>query len=221
MRTKIAGFLAAVGVTGSSRHHTAVAERWRRLSMAVVPCLAAAAALSVCGGSAGASPSSSRIEVRSATVAGLSRASALAASEPKISPPFVSKAQNVCAGLTEAENRLGGTMPLGFDPTKPQPSLLKEVGRYFDEALPLEKSVPRTLLALGEPAAGAATWNKLRSLADQFMTYAEDQARDATAGDAKGFVTMGDKLTAVGKEFDSVGRAGGFEATSPCSIFFG
>jgi predicted lipoprotein with Yx(FWY)xxD motif len=52
---------------------TAPRDRWRRLAMAVLPSLVVAAALSSCGGGASVSPSSSRNEVRSATIPGLGR----------------------------------------------------------------------------------------------------------------------------------------------------
>lgn len=51
----------------------AAARRRCRLGAVVVPCLAGAVALSGCGGGATASPSSSRIEIDSATVPGLGR----------------------------------------------------------------------------------------------------------------------------------------------------
>jgi hypothetical protein len=148
---------------------------------------------------------------------------AIAASTPKISPPFVAKTNAACAGISASFRKVGEVkFPYpNFDPTNPQPSLLKKVGEYFEEGVGAWEAVPRKLRALGMPAKGASTWKKVRADADRFESLAVIQARAATAGEAKAFVAAVRKLTGVTKKLDSAALAGGFSTKSACAKFFG
>jgi hypothetical protein len=148
---------------------------------------------------------------------------ALAASTPKITPSFVAKVNAACRSFSTSFDKAGERkFPYPkFNPVKPQVDLLKKVGRYFDKGTSVWKSVPRKLRALGMPAQGAATWRKIRALADKHVAAALTQARTATAGNAKGFVAAVREETSVTDQLNSVALAAGFTAKSACATFFG
>jgi hypothetical protein len=156
-------------------------------------------------------------------VLGWGAAPAIAASTPKISTPFVTKTNAACAEFL-ANFRKAGEVKFpypSFDPLKPQPALLKKVGKYFDKGVGAWEAVPGALRSLGMPARGASTWKKIRADADRFESLAVAQARTATAGNAKGFAAEVRKLTALTKRLNSAALAGGFSSKSACATFFG
>ncbi|MGH9919914.1 MAG: hypothetical protein ACRD6W_13755 [Nitrososphaerales archaeon] len=148
---------------------------------------------------------------------------AFASSTPKVSPSFVKKVDASCTGFASSFNRAGeSTFPYPtFNPTKPQRSLLKKVGHYFDKGARLWEAVPGKLRGLGVPTRGAATWTKLRALADRLAEDAVTQARTATAGNARKFVAAVKEYTAVLEKLNAAARAAGFGAKSACAKFFG
>ncbi|MGH9100993.1 MAG: hypothetical protein ACRDV8_12305 [Acidimicrobiales bacterium] len=147
----------------------------------------------------------------------------LAASTAKISPSFIAKANMTCTKINAAFSRTGETkFPYPtFDPLKPQQSLLKKVGKYFDQGLEVERSIPERLRKLGEPAKGVRTWNKLRTLADRLEKDAMRQARTATTGDAKAFVAAVRQYTRIDDPLEAMAKRAGFPRSSSCATVFG
>lgn len=153
----------------------------------------------------------------------LSVSPAIAVSTPKISPSFVAKANAACAGFSASFHKAGEVkFPYpNFDPTNPQPSLLKKVGEFFDKGIRAWHAVPKKLRSLGIPDKGATTWRRVRALADRSESLAVAQARLAMAGNAKGFAADVRKLTAVTQNLNQAAHAGGFGESSACAKFFG
>jgi hypothetical protein len=148
---------------------------------------------------------------------------AAGASTAKISPSFVAKANAGCKAVT-AKFKEAGMVKFpypSFNPTKPQPALLKKVGKFLDKGVKVWESIPAELRNLGMPAQGAATWSKIRAAADQYEANAVAEAKTASAGNAKGFTAEVHKFTQVSSELGPAALAGGFTKSSACAKLLG
>lgn len=154
----------------------------------------------------------------------LASSPALAAATPPITASFLGKANHACAGFTASLHRAvgkGGFPYAHFDPASPQHALLKKVGRYFDKGVGVTKSVPGALRALGTPSAGRTTWHTLLGLVEADTKAAVQEARSATAGNAKGFIAAYFKTKHVVPELNQLAHQAGFRGNSACARWFG
>jgi hypothetical protein len=149
--------------------------------------------------------------------------SAFAASNQRISPSFVHKANHACAVFKAALklSHHGTKFPSSFDFTKPQPHVIAKVGQYYEQDVPVDKSLPHRLRVLGEPAKGKKTWNKVREDANLYERTFVDVAKDAMSGKVTAFVSALAKVRGVEAKIYSQLGAGGFTVSSSCESLFG
>jgi hypothetical protein len=132
---------------------------------------------------------------------------------------FRARVNAVCQQAVD--DKQGHTFPLpNFDPHHPQAAQLPTVGAYFAAYGDAQLIVDR-LAALGEPARGAARWDRLRTLVDQASANSLVQQRVAAAKDVAGFEHTLDVAQSLGKQIDQLGPRLGFTSKTACGRYFG
>jgi hypothetical protein len=109
---------------------------------------------------------------------------------PAANATFISHATAAC----DATNRQAITLPgfpfSTFDPFHPDPQILPQVGRYFDQ--PARRRLPRALLTelekLGQPPASSHAWRDVLGARQATLATETRQIKAALAGDAPAFV---------------------------------
>jgi hypothetical protein len=109
---------------------------------------------------------------------------------PAANAGFTRRATAAC----RATERKAASLPAfpfsTFDPFHPDPQLLPQVGRFFDQ--PALRHLPRVLLAelekLGPPPAGTAAWQNVLKARHVVLANEAQQNKTALAGDAPAYV---------------------------------
>ena len=136
-------------------------------------------------------------------------------------PEFIAKVNAYCSAEEAQFNSTLGKFPFNnFDPTNPDLSTMRKVGRHFAEALPIRQSIPSGLTKLGEPQQGKAQWDELRTLAIQSNRLAISQVHIAETGTTKAFVENVNQTQALGNKLESTAVKDGFAKTTPCGEVF-
>jgi hypothetical protein len=131
----------------------------------------------------------------------------------------VSRVDAVCAAAVARHS--GHAFPVSdFDPEHPDPRELPAVGDYFATygGLPATTS---GLHGLVPPADESATWRRLLDVADRLTANSERQVAAARARDVTTFIGTVRTANDLVAEINSVGRALGFDSSSPCHQVYG
>lgn len=112
------------------------------------------------------------------------------APRPATNARFVRRAQRACRA-TEAKANKQPPFPFSsFDPFHPDPSLLPQVGQFFNA--PAQRSLPtgllKTYVALGRPPASRGAWNQALSARRRLLANEARQIKAALADDGPAFV---------------------------------
>ena len=151
----------------------------------------------------------------------LEKASPASASTTKVSPEFIVKVNAYCSIEEGRFSKTLGKFPFdNFDPTHPDLSTMRKVGRHFAEALPLRRAIPSDLKNLGEPPVGQAQWDALRALAVKSDQVAIIQVQIALTGTTKAFVANVDHTQVLQNKLESTAVKDGFSKKTPCSDVF-
>jgi hypothetical protein len=111
-------------------------------------------------------------------------------SRPAANATFIRRANAAC-NATEATVRRLPQFPFSsFDPFHPDPTLLPQVGRFFDR--PARRRLPRALLQtlkkLGQPPASGRVWQSVLAARNTLLANEAEQIKAALADDAPAFV---------------------------------
>jgi hypothetical protein len=109
---------------------------------------------------------------------------------PAANAQFIRQANKACRA-TEAKARKLPAFPFtSFDPFHPDPQLLPQVGRFFDQ--PARRRLPSALIRklekLGHPPASDSAWARVLAARRTQLGNETRQIKAALAGDATGFV---------------------------------
>jgi hypothetical protein len=112
------------------------------------------------------------------------------APRPAMNAAFIRRANAACQS-TETKAASLSAFPFStFDPFHPDPQLLLQVGRFFDQAA--RRDLPRALLAelekLGPPPASNEAWQNVITARHAALANETEQIKTALAGDAPAFV---------------------------------
>jgi hypothetical protein len=109
---------------------------------------------------------------------------------PAANAPFIRHATAACGATNRQAMTLPGFPFSTFDPFHPDPQLLPQVGRYFDQ--PARRRLPRALLAelehLGQPPANSQAWRVVLKARQAILGTEIRQIKAALADDASAFV---------------------------------
>jgi hypothetical protein len=160
--------------------------------------------------------------VLSACVVSIQSATPFAsASATKLPPTFITKVNTYCSAEEARFNSTLGKFPFNnFDPTNPELTTMRKVGRYFAKALPIRQAIPTSLIKLGEPQEGKAQWDGLRALAIQSDRLAISQVHIALTGTTKAFVDNVNQTQAIQNKLESTAVRNGFSKNTPCGEIF-
>jgi hypothetical protein len=124
------------------------------------------------------------------TVATKRRIRAGVVPRPGANAHFIRRANAACSAIQTKASRLPGFPFPNFDPFHPDPNLLRQVGRFFDQ--PARRQLPLALLSrlqvLGPPAASRTAWRNVLTARRGLLKNEADQIRAALADDAPAFV---------------------------------
>ena len=142
----------------------------------------------------------------SLSLAGCAGAPATAA----VDGAFATRALAVCTTVMEAK-RAQASFPAGpFDPTKPDPAKLAEVGGWLESAVvPTFTTWRDQTVALGQPASGQDGWKTVVTGLASNVTLVDKQIAAAKAGDAGAFASATRDLQANHAAFISAAKAAG------------
>jgi hypothetical protein len=111
-------------------------------------------------------------------------------SRPAKNAHFVRRANAACRATEARANRLAGFPFSTFDPFHPDPQVLPQVGRFFDQ--PARHRLPRELLRslkkLGQPPANRRAWHRVLSARQTMLANEDKQIDAALAGNVPVFV---------------------------------
>jgi hypothetical protein len=118
---------------------------------------------------------------------------------PAANTTFIQQANAAC----DATERQAMTLPAipfsSFDPLHPDPQVLPQVGRFFDQ--PARRRLPGVLLAelekLGQPPASSAAWRNVLKARQAAVATETRQIKAALADDAPAFVRTVSQLANV------------------------
>jgi hypothetical protein len=110
---------------------------------------------------------------------------------PQADTAFIGRANAACQAA-EAKGMALASFPFAsFDPFHPDPNLLPQVGRFFDQ--PARRRLPRQLIGelekLGQPPAGSGTWKSVLAARRAVLSNETRQVNAALANNASAFVT--------------------------------
>lgn len=109
---------------------------------------------------------------------------------PTANTAFIRRADAACRASQAKSRRLPGFPFSSFDPFHPDPNLLPQVGRFFDQ--PARRRLPRTLLRalqkLDQPPANVRAWHDVIKGRRTLLTNETTQIKAALAQDASAFV---------------------------------
>jgi hypothetical protein len=109
---------------------------------------------------------------------------------PAANRRFIRHANADCRAAVRKANRLPRFPFPSFDPFHPDPTLLPQVGRFFDQ--PARRRLPRILLRelkrLGEPPASGGGWRNVLRARRTLLMNETTQIKVALADDASTFV---------------------------------
>jgi hypothetical protein len=133
----------------------------------------------------------------------------------------VAKVNAFCAAEAKQLPTNGHQFPYPhFDPDHPDLRTLPRVGAWFAADLPERRKLPARINALGEPAAGRAPWDQIRSLALQENAVATRQVNAALASQAGAFTQTAHTITKISDELHNAAHTAGFSTTTPCGNVF-
>jgi hypothetical protein len=116
---------------------------------------------------------------------------------------------------------LGTTPPFPtFNPAKPNPKLLKQVGAYLEKAVPIDKGVLTGLRQLGQPTTGRHAWVEISDDVAQFEALTIEQEKAALAVKPAAFASGNKELGVVAAKLATTALASGFRAATPCAKTF-
>jgi hypothetical protein len=148
-------------------------------------------------------------------------ASASTSSEQRVTPRFVTKVERWCTSVDTRFKQALGKFPFqDFNPVKPDAKKVVLVGRHFAKVLPIRRTIPRQLRALGEPATGRAQWDRIKALALRTNTIAINQTAAALSGNTRGFVATLKQLDQAHQALGQRATAAGFRKNSACGEIF-
>ncbi len=161
------------------------------------------------------------------TAALLAAVAGLAACGPghspvSMSPAFLHRLNRVCAADFAVMVNTGQTpFPYpDFKPDDPQPAQLPKVGRFFAPNVKVWQRLPGQLDALGEPAAHAAAWDRLRQLDGQLNANGIRQVNAALTGDAHTFTATYHRAHSTYEQIQDAEQKAGLPSSSPCQKVF-
>jgi hypothetical protein len=158
-----------------------------------------------------------------AAAAACTAAKGVAAAGPSaVNPAFAHRLDRLCAA-DYAAMASTSKKPLpyqDFNPEHPRPGELPGVGRFFAPNVAVWQRLPGQLTALGEPATGAAAWDRLRTLEAQKDANGIRQVHAALAGDISGFVATARTSKALFSKLTDAEHAAGIPDGSPCMDAF-
>lgn len=103
---------------------------------------------------------------------------------------FIRRADAACRATEAKGRRLPGFPFSNLDPFHPDPTLLPQVGHFFDQ--PTRRQLPDTLLQalnnLGEPPASSGRWRNVLNARRALLMNETAQIKAALAGNAPTFV---------------------------------
>jgi hypothetical protein len=109
---------------------------------------------------------------------------------PPANAAFVQRANRICRATEATARRQPGFPFPSFDPFHPDPALLPQVGRFFDQ--PARHRLPRALLRelerLRGPPASVRAWRKVLERRRTLLANEDAQIAAALAADAPAFV---------------------------------
>jgi hypothetical protein len=109
---------------------------------------------------------------------------------PAVNAAFIRRANAACHATETKAARLPAFPFSTFDPFHPDPQLLPQVGRFFNQ--PARRHLPRALLAelekLGQPPASSRAWRNVLKARKVALTNETRQIKTALADDARAFV---------------------------------
>jgi Allene oxide cyclase barrel like domain len=109
---------------------------------------------------------------------------------PAANATFIQHANSACRAAEQRAMRLPAFPFSTFDPFHPDPQVLPQVGRFFDQ--PARRRLPRALLArlkrLGQPAASRRAWQNTIKARRAVLSNETKQIRAALADNATTFV---------------------------------
>ena len=143
------------------------------------------------------------------SLAGCSGAPAAAA----VDGAFATRVLAVCTTVMEAK-KAQAPFPAGsFNPTKPDPAKLAEVGAWLDSAVaPTFTTWRDKAVALGQPASGQEGWKAVVTGLESNVTLVDKQIAAAQAGDAGAFASATRDLQANHGAFITAATAAGVAA---------
>jgi hypothetical protein len=109
---------------------------------------------------------------------------------PAANAPFISRANSLCKATQTAANNLPPFPFSNFDPLHPDPTLLPQVGRFFDqpERRRLAPDLLTRLVGLGAPPVQSAEWARVLRARRAQIANETAQVQAALADNAAAFV---------------------------------
>ena len=126
---------------------------------------------------------------------------------------FATRVLAVCTSVMESKQAWAPFPAGSFDPTKPDPAKLADVGGWLDSAVaPTFTTWRDQTMALGQPASGQEGWKSVVSGLDSNVTLVGKQIAAARAGDAVAFASATRDLQASHAAFITAAKAAGVAA---------
>jgi hypothetical protein len=143
------------------------------------------------------------------SLAGCSGAPAAAA----VDGAFATRALAVCTTVMAAKQAQASFPAGSFDPTKPDPAKLAEVGGWLESAVvPTFTTWRDESVALGQPTSGQDGWKAVVTSLASNVTLVDEQIAAAKAGDAGAFASATRDLQANHAAFITAAKAAGVAA---------
>jgi hypothetical protein len=145
--------------------------------------------------------------------AALSLAGCSGAPAGAVDGAFATRALAVCTTVMEAKQAWASFPAGSFDPTKPDPAKLADVGGWLESAVaPTFTTWRDQTVALGQPASGQEGWKAVVTGLDSNVTIVDKQIAAAQAGDAAAFASATRDLQANHGAFIAAATAAGVAA---------
>jgi hypothetical protein len=143
----------------------------------------------------------------------LAAACGAATSSQGVDDAFRTRALAACQDALQAKHAWASFPAGSFDPAKPDPAKLAQVGTWLDGAVqPVFDGWSAGMSGLGEPASGGPAWGALVKLVQETAQLNADQAAAAKAGDAAGFAAATAKLRASHAALQAAAKTAGVDA---------
>jgi hypothetical protein len=126
---------------------------------------------------------------------------------------FAPRALAVCTTVMESKQAWAPFPAGSFDPTKPDPAKLADVGGWLESAVaPTFAKWHDQTVALGQPASGQEGWKAVVTGLETNVTLVDRQIAAAKAGDAAAFASATRDLQASHTAFIRAAKAAGVSA---------